>query len=251
MLLFLMWGWHEKAKYKRFRWHHKTNSNRCKKYLLFFFFHFDPHIIVWSQIDCCLCLSTCALVFNWQIKWPKLKSSVSRALYFKSNTTNVNKSKQEIKQAAEGRQGHKFSVFSSGGDKYAKTILTSLPADEKKITLLHQSRMFFLDLLLAEHTGGPLGVHGERHRSRPGHRGQRPLLLPAALSLLLHRRGPRHRHSYQAAGLRDHLGLSADCQRHGRSARTSVAGINSAEPPRARTEPLCLCVCVSLSLSIY
>lgn len=30
MLLFLMWGWHEKAKYKRFRWHHKTNSNRCK-----------------------------------------------------------------------------------------------------------------------------------------------------------------------------------------------------------------------------
>lgn len=99
---------------------------------IFFFFHFAPHINVWLQIDCCLCLSPCALVFNWQIKWPKLKSSVSRALYFKSHTTNVNKSNQEIKQEAEGRQGHKFSVFSSGGDKYAKTNSDFAPHGWKK-----------------------------------------------------------------------------------------------------------------------
>lgn len=93
-------------------------------------------------------------------------------------------------------------------------------------------------MCLAEHAGGQISVHGECHRSRPGNRRQRPLLLPAALSLLLHRRRPGHRHRYQTAGLRDDLSLSADCQRHGQ--HTHQREVLIQPNAQAHTE---LCVC--------
>lgn len=70
----------------------------------------------------------------------------------------------------------------------------------------------------SEHAGGPIDIHGERHRSGPRYRRQRSLLFPASFFLLCHRRSPRHRHRHQNAGLWDNSCLPAHRKRHGQLA---------------------------------
>lgn len=73
----------------------------------------------------------------------------------------------------------------------------------------------YMCIYLAEHASGKIGVHGQRHRSRPRHRWKCSLLLPASISFLRHRWGPRHSYCYQTPGLWDNLSLSTYCQRDG------------------------------------
>lgn len=69
-------------------------------------------------------------------------------------------------------------------------------------------------MCLSEHSSGTISVHGECHRSRPGHWRQCSLLLPANISILCYRWGPRHCHHHQTFGLWDNLSLPANRQCH-------------------------------------
>lgn len=98
-----------------------------------------------------------------------------------------------------------------------KHILFYSLSEGHSVCIAAYVRPFWIDMCIyfTEHTSGEIGVHGQRHRSRPGHRWKCSFLLPAPISLLLHRWGPRHSDCYQTPGLWDNLSLPTYCQRDG------------------------------------
>lgn len=125
-----------------------------------------------------------------------------------------------------------------------KTILILLPTVKNNHTKIKFCFAHFAGTSFAEHTSGPVRVHGERHRSRPGDWRQRPLLLSTALSLLLHRWSTGYRHRNQPAGLRDDGSLSADNQRHGQ--RTHQRRQLTLLDPNVRQINCYVCLAVSI-----